>query len=369
MTAIESTAGTRSNHLSSLDGLRGVAALVVVFAHSLGGVMAGQEVVFWMIDSPLIPLVNAKIAVQVFFVLSGFVLAGSLQRSWRLKDMPSFYVRRIFRIHPPYVAALLIAWIVSFDSNPVRNELSQSGINLFTVHLSLDELIGFLAFPGQAAWQLPVGWTLTIEMIFSLLMPAMLWLALRTHIALLIGVFLIPFWIGPWGHPILKFGLDFSLGIGLFLYAAPCKAAFHRVGAAGAWVWVIAMLAIANLPLYLNWPWLIDGGSRGSIFLQSIGSAGLVAAAAYAPVISRLVSGRRCVFVGMISYSVYLLHWPATVLAANIPWSGSDLFMAPLVFAITIPAATLSFYIVERPSIRLGNRICRWISRSSEPAT
>ena len=122
------------------------------------------------------------------------------------------------------------------------------------------------------------------------------------------------------------------------------------------------MLAVANLPLYLNWPWLIDGGSRGSIFLQSVGSAGLVAVVAYAPTVSRLFTGRRCLFLGKISYSVYLLHFSVALLAACIPWSGSDFFETPVVFALIIPLATFSYYFVERPSIRIGNRICTWMA-------
>jgi len=189
MAANESPGEAKVNHLPSLDGLRGVAALVVVLSHSLSGVQSGSDLLITLIASPLIPLINSKIAVQVFFVLSGFVLTGSLLRNPSLRAVPQFYVRRIFRIHPPYVVALLIAWMVSFQYLPARNELSNFGDILFNVHLPFDELIGYLTFPSQAANQLPVGWTLKIEMIFSFLMPVMLWFALRTHVALLIAVF------------------------------------------------------------------------------------------------------------------------------------------------------------------------------------
>jgi peptidoglycan/LPS O-acetylase OafA/YrhL len=186
----------------------------------------------------------------------------------------------------------------------------------------------------------------------------MLWFALRTHVLLLLGLCLIPFWIGPWGHPIFKFSLDFALGMAIYLHGDALRAGFSRIGNAGVWGWVLAALVIGGTPLYLNWPWLIDGGSRGSIFLQSIGSAGLVAAAAHAPAFTRLFVGRRCVFLGMISYSVYLLHWPIAVLVASVPWPGSDALMMPLVVALTIPIATVSYYVVERPSVRAGNWVC-----------
>ena len=200
-------------------------------------------------------------------------------------------------------------------------------------------------------------------MIFSFLMPLMLWFARRTHVTVLIALCLVPFLIGPRGHPILKFSLDFAFGIALYLEGPRVRAWFARIGGVGVGVWVVCWLTIGNLPLSLHWPFLIEGGSRDSIFLQSLGSAGLVAAVAYAPAISRLFRGRRCLFFGKISYSVYLLHFPVALLAISIPWSGSDLFVVPVVFAITILLATLSYSFVERPSIALGNRACALLAR------
>jgi peptidoglycan/LPS O-acetylase OafA/YrhL len=346
-----------------------VAALVVVLTHSLGSVSVGWELLLTLIETPLVPLINAKVAVQVFFVLSGFVLAGSLDRNRSRQDLPQFYIRRIFRIHPPYMAALLFAWLASFLYQPLRNELSQLATILWKVHLSLPDLARHLLFPSSAGLQLPVGWTLKIEMIFSFLMPLMLWFARRTHVVLLLALCLLPFAIGPRGHPTLKFALDFAFGIALYLEGPRLRAWFDRIGGIGVWVWVGGWLAIGNLPLSLHWPFLIEGGSRESVFLQSLGSAGLVAAVAHAPAISRLFRGRRCLFFGRISYSVYLLHFPVALLAISIPWTGSDLFVVPVVFAITIPLATLSYYFVERPSIGLGNLICAWVARRTGGAT
>jgi peptidoglycan/LPS O-acetylase OafA/YrhL len=214
-----------------------------------------------------------------------------------------------------------------------------------------------------------VGWTLKVEMIFSFLIPLMLWFARRTHVALLIALCLIPFAIGPRGHPTLKFSLDFALGIALYLEGPRFKAGFQRIGGIGVWAWIVGWLAVGNLPLSFHWPFLIEGGSRNSIFLQSLGSAGLVAAVAHAPSISRLFEGPRCLFFGKISYSVYLLHFPIALLAISIPWTGSDFFVVPLVFAITLPLATLSYTFVERPSIALGNRVCRWVARRTGGST
>jgi peptidoglycan/LPS O-acetylase OafA/YrhL len=363
MEAQESRSPARSDHLPSLDGLRGVAALIVVLAHSLGAVAAGSELLELLSETPLIAFVNAKFSVQVFFVLSGFVLTGSLLRSPGLAEVSQFYVRRIFRIHPPYVFGVLFAWTASFFYAPVRNEMSQFSDTLFSVHLRWRETLGYLLFPGPAGLQMPVGWTLTIEMIFSLLMPVMLWVARRSHVGVLMGLCLIPFAIGPNGLPIIKFALDFALGIALFLGVTRWREWFGRIGVGGAWVWVAVTLTIGNLPLYLDWPWMIEGGSPGTVFVQGIGAAGLVCAAAYASPVARCLDGRISQFLGKISYSVYLLHWPIIGLLSGVPWPGSDLFLAPLVIAVTIPIATLAYRFVEVPSIRLSSRICRSMAK------
>jgi len=120
-------------------------------------------------------------------VLSGFVLAGSLTRNSHLAVLPQYYIRRLFRIHPPYVMAAVFAWCASFVYGPLRDGVGPLAVALAKIHLSFSKLLGFLIFPGSAGNQLPVGWTLEIEMIFSLLLPFMLLLARRTHWSLLIA--------------------------------------------------------------------------------------------------------------------------------------------------------------------------------------
>ncbi|MFT5441879.1 MAG: peptidoglycan/LPS O-acetylase OafA/YrhL, partial [Myxococcota bacterium] len=90
---------TSFQRVSSLDGLRGVAAIIVVVGHTIGAVLA--------------PLGIAGPSVMLFFVLSGYCLSASATRGDRSTDRLQFYVRRIFRIHPAFVFALLVAWQVS----------------------------------------------------------------------------------------------------------------------------------------------------------------------------------------------------------------------------------------------------------------
>ncbi|MBW2292729.1 MAG: acyltransferase [Deltaproteobacteria bacterium] len=356
------TRGIRE-HVLALDGLRGVAAIVVLNNHSVGSIVGGGEFLAAIKQTPLIALFNPKVAVEIFFVLSGFVLAGSLMRHTRLAELPQFYIRRIFRIHPPYVMALMFAWCASFAWGPLREGVSSFAVILAKVHIPFSELLGYLLFPGSAGNQLSIGWTLEIEMIFSLLLPIMFLLARRTHWALLIALCIIPLLIGPYGHRVLKFGIDFAFGIALFLERERLSMWLGKIKAPGALLWFAIWLAVANTPLFLNWPYLFEGGSPGSIFLQSVGSAGLVAGTAFIPAISRVFSTAPCVYLGKISYSIYLLHFSVVLLLASISVAGTDLYVLTGAYVITIPLAGFTYRFVERPAIAAGSRLCKVLAQ------
>ena len=75
-----SGAATSSGRIAALEGLRGLAGVVVVARHSLNAVQMPLPLRRALLEGPLAPLLNAQGAVQLFFVLSGYVLARSLSR-------------------------------------------------------------------------------------------------------------------------------------------------------------------------------------------------------------------------------------------------------------------------------------------------
>ena len=98
----------------ALDGVRGIAALLVVIGHSYGAVRSPPEI--------------AGPSVQVFFVLSGYCLAASALRGDRVLDRVQYWLRRIFRIHPPFLFALVAAWLASFATPLSRRRSSIVGV-------------------------------------------------------------------------------------------------------------------------------------------------------------------------------------------------------------------------------------------------
>ena len=154
-------AGGGAQRITALDGLRGLAALAVVFAHATGALAKPYRVTVALHESPLAIVMNGNGGVHLFFVLSGFCLSASALRGSAVPDLAQFYVRRIFRIHAPFIASLLLAWTASFlwYASPPSPGVTPWLAKAQAVHLDLAHLGVSLRFPGSAYYQMPIGWT------------------------------------------------------------------------------------------------------------------------------------------------------------------------------------------------------------------
>ena len=366
----------KPQRIDALEGLRGIASAVVVVRH-----------VFNSLDMPLdlrqklsqilAPLINAQGAVQLFFVLSGYVLARSLSRGQGWLDLGQFYVKRVFRIYPPYVVAVLFAWCASFYYATPPDATPQEGTGLSAwfaeyaqVHLRPGQLLLSLGFPGSAFRQVPAGWTLTIEMAFSFALPLLFAISRRFHWSVVVIACAVALAAGV-GAP-LHYAMDFCLGIAIFLER-------ERIG---RWmklipVWlspiaILGALAVFSAPQLLNWSIpradiLICGFDPASIGVMGIGSLGLISGAMFVPWLNRFLSVKPLMFLGRISFSLYLLHFPVLILFAPLvspPLDlGDGLTLLAAVLAISILISAFFFRWVERPSIRAGKLTCTWLSR------
>jgi len=364
-----------------LDGLRGVAAFVVVLRHTLNAIPLPQASLRALIESPAAVLLNAQGAVQLFFVLSGFVLASSLDgsrgRGPLARRVPAFFAKRILRIHVPYVAAVLLSWCVSFGfvasaAGPGLTPWIAQGTR---VSLDFVELLPTLVFPGSARGLMPQGWTLAVELVYSLLLPAMFWLGRRSW-PLLVAVSLALLFFAPPAFRGAYYAIDFSLGIALYLERERVARWLGRLGAAGTALVVVLGLALFTAPMWLGWSvWhpeqglLVAGFRRREILLMGLGSALLVATAFGVPRVRDALSLPALAFLGRISFSLYLLHrlWIA-FLAPHVD-SGSRGLDALLLYAgvIALSLSTSAVFerLCDRPAIAAGRRAAAWISGSA----
>ncbi len=372
--------------LIALDGLRGIAALVVLLRHVFNSIDMPIPRQYELLSSPLAICLNAQGAVQLFFVLSGFVLSASLARNRDWADYGGFYIRRILRIQPPYMFALLVAWSASFIymQIPSGQGLSQWFLNFLWVKLSVPELLGHLTYPGLAGGQLDVGWTLEIELTFSFILPFMFLLATRLHWSLL-AIFAAPLLLDDsfrnWWY-----GYDFALGVLLFVHRERLVSLASRLPWPGGAALVGAGMWLFLSPMFVEDYYSMNGRVASGfmpweIAAMGIGAASLVVAAQGVGFLRSFLTLRGVAFLGKISFSFYLLH--KTLLHLIAP------FLAPIdgalkiallyacVIAATLIAATLSYRYVERPTIRAGNWLSsafrqrvkeRRSSRSAEPS-
>lgn len=361
----------REERLRSIDALRGIAALAVVFYHALTYSDVGPD---WWWYRILEGLHFGNLGVVLFFVISGFCIHSRWAQAAASGRHPTvswtgFWRRRFFRLYPPYFVALslsmasvVLAYVAGLDVPllAIYPEPQPSSMLLdFGLHLGM--LHGFHPVYDFGAGN-PVFWTLAREeQLYLLYLPL---LALRRRWApgrITVGVSLLGLAIAVVGHQL----------------SGP-SAPWIRVSVSGLvlWVqWCLGMLAVEafwgqrRLPAWCSWPWfaiawwgLAYGAER---FFSPIAPLlwGLGALTIVHACVQREASGnwpthavaRWLSRVGLFSYSLYLVHYPVRAAVKYLlgPWipTGSIaaywLFVA--VFVITgYYAGRVFFVLVER---------------------
>lgn len=373
MTAV----GGDRGHVPALDGLRGIAAVIVVIRHCLNAMAMPAASRTGLFGTPLVLVLDAQGAVQLFFVLSGWVLAASLARSGERAPWPQFYVRRVLRIHPPYVAAVLFAWALSGFWRLPDGAAVSPWLAWAVVHPPAADVAASLAFPGRAAGLLRVGWTLRIEMIFSFALPLLALAAKPGRGVPLLAAAALGLTVRG---SVVKYGIDFALGIVAFQQRAALTAAVARLPAAAR-----ALVPIVGVLLWVAPPAL--GHQReGPLEIASMGAGSvlLLISAAALPRVSGALSRRPFLFLGRVSYSVYLLHHSLLTIAAplvllstvavsqGVTWRAatpaSGLALVALVVTGSILLSVPFHHFVERPAMAAGHRLSNRLAarRSSE---
>jgi len=283
----------------ALDGLRGLASLVVVLAHfcSATGVLMQWPGLF-----------NAVLAVDTFFVLSGFVLAHSfLSRQQRgLPIAPvGLLVQRWVRLWVPFAAATLIAIGLRFGLGP-HSCSEQGGLELdycqrWNTTETLGSLVKQLLFLYSPNLNAP-SWTLPLELLNSLLVPALVLLLARSpgYVRLIAGL------------SFLSIFLPIRLPDCLYLFAAGCAIRFGIAPQQpGRWA-----LRLVGLSYLLMLPRQAMGQDVQQALLAPAAVA-LVLVALRSQKPSGLFMHPASQLLGRLSFPIYLLHWP--VLMALLP--------------------------------------------------
>lgn len=324
---------------ADIEGLRAVAIISVIINH---------------FNTSLLP--NGFLGVDIFFVISGFVITGSLINSQQrnlYEFITNFYIRRIKRILPALlvctvISALLISLV---DPDPqVTIKTGAAGILGFSnIYLSNLSINYFAASTNLNVFT--QTWSLGVEEQFYLVYPLLFWVFLKNQklqskgfIALLIILSIISvaaFITFQDINPSAAFFLmpprfwELCSGGILFVSLPKIKTFTENFNPDLIFLGMILILITAKLPLYLN------------TILIVIFTMLLIAANKPDSISNKLLTTRRMVFVGGISYSLYLWHWAIICLSL---WTiGIHWWSVPLQVSLILLLAFISWKWIEIP--------------------
>lgn len=351
-------------YLPGLDGMRALAVIAVVLFHS-----------------PLAVAPGGFLGVEVFFVISGYIITRALlaEREQRGRvSIGRFWARRARRLLPALF--LLLAGVTAWSALFAPGELAglRRDIGAALVYVTNWDLIA----AGEnyfATWERPSLlrhlWSLAVEEQFYLLWPPLLMGALafgrrRGALALIVA--------GAAASALAMAALhEPGGGVARIYYGTDTRASGLLIGAALAFVWSapaavarergralaegtgLALLGGAALGALTAFTLLLDGGAaflyRGGFALTGLATAALIVAATHArSPFARLLALRPLPWLGLRSYGIYLWHWPVMALSrpgVDVPLDGAALFA--LQAAVTLALAEASYRWVETP-IRTG---------------
>ena len=315
-----------NKHVSSLNLLRGVAAVSVVLFHFIPTNMEGESALrsFFFLGHH---------GLHLFFLISGFVIPYSMYiKNYDIKKFFQYFKKRLVRIEPPYIASILLILLVRFISAQVYG--FEFGINWEQFWLHFFYLNRYFGHEGYAI----IYWTLGIEFQFyiiaGLTVPLLVhtnkWVSFTTLGGFAIACNLIML---PWDWFIFQYGFLFLLGIVTFQfyvkYITKYEYAllgiigliglYNGLGIESAITGILGMLAI----LFLNKEWKVSN------------------------------------FFGNISYSLYLTHTEAAgwFMLFTGSYFTNKLLHAIVAIAFAVIFAIVFHRLIEKPFLKLSKKI------------
>jgi peptidoglycan/LPS O-acetylase OafA/YrhL len=342
---------SRLGYRPELDGVRGVAILLVMLVHVHHWPRGGF------------------IGVDVFFTLSGFLITTLLLEEWQARgkiSLRNFYARRALRLFPAVVVLLVAYLIFALVAGGSYLTTRLAGVGYGFTYLSNWAQAYRLAFPEQ---EIGFLWTLAIEEQFYLLWPGLLLLAVhfgrlsaRRLIVATLGV-VAAVWVwrillveaGVEG-PRTYFGTDTRLD--QLLLGAALAAWFVRRPSSAAGSVVLRLAGWAGV-MFLTWRLFDSVYFRWwypTIGLAAIGLASTAIIACVvtdsSPVLKRTLNMRWLRWVGALSYSLYLWHVPAIRLVEGSPLGQFTVLRILGGISLSFVLAAASYRYVEQPFLR-----------------
>lgn len=332
-----------TSYRADIDGLRAVAVLAVLFFH------AGFET-----------FGGGFVGVDVFFVISGFLITSIIQKDLVQNSfsIQKFYQRRIQRIFPAlfviFITTSIAAYFLLLPSDLVSFAKSLRASTFFISNIFFKSNSGYFDAPAE---QFPLlhTWSLSVEEQFYIFFPPLLWLLCK--------------------RPKVLPRIIIMLTIGSFAWSCwatshSAKSAFYLLPSRSWELLMGSILAIKNLP-DIKQSWIRKVlATTGLIFilvaififskstkfpgiaavLPCLGTVFIIYAGQSGTTwVAQLLSSKPMVFMGLISYSLYLWHWPIFLFGRQL-WSETLSFSQILILIFTaMIISVLSWRYIETP--------------------
>ncbi|AJI55737.1 acyltransferase family protein [Francisella philomiragia] len=332
---------------SDIDGLRAFAVLSVVLYHLE---------VSWV--------KSGFLGVDIFFVISGFLITKIIVRDLQSGtfSIKNFYLRRIRRILPALIFVLVLssffAWLILLQQDLLNYAKSMVSVIASISNLFFFKTLSFGYFATDSS-TIPLlhTWSLGVEEQFYIIWPVILIILFKLNISskkylltitslLIIASIAIFFYKHFPKFYYIPLNRGFEQLFGCFLAISLSNREHKLPNKILLDIYSIVSLVLMVVPIFLisvNYPsfWMIVACLGATLFIYS-GSLG------YTPIINRLFSIKPFVAIGLISYSLYLWHWPI-IAYLNYLSITITVDIAAIVIILSIILATISYVFVEKP--------------------
>lgn len=378
--------GGSAGYRSDIDGLRAVACVAVVLYHAFPKLVPG-----------------GFIGVDVFFVISGFLISSILYKNLFSQDNPGhvhivdFYIRRVKRIFPALIFVLIFCltagWFILLpDEYKLLGKHTLGGATYISNFMLYFESGDYFAVDSRAKPLLHL-WSLGVEEQFYIIFPFFLFVIYRLNLNFILCLALfsvlsfaqsrnlvnhgyqsMAFYM-PWAR-FWELSLGAMLAYGCLYYKDAFTSLKDRLMSSRAMIVISALFLrdnsasarhnlLSNLVSFIGLAAIItgyfiirnDSSFPGTRALIPVLGALLIIAGGQSALINRyFLSARVMVFLGLISYPLYLWHWPLISLAYICQGQEPAVWVRAVCVAASLLLATFTFFFVE-PPLRYGKHL------------
>ncbi|PST18080.1 hypothetical protein C7U61_17415 [Rhizobium sp. JAB6] len=362
---------TASAKLTSLEAMRGIASIIVMFHHFCLAFLPWIKEPYpkGLAGTPFAWIMRGESAVTFFFVLSGFVLALKFYRRPEYKSLLISALKRLPRLMGPAAVSICCGFLILFFSLHYNEEAAlitgSDWLKTFgNAYLPQD----FTPTPASAIgqfllvfllknhfWYNSNLWTMRYEYFGSLLVFLLCGLTMRrssiVQLILMIGS---AYLLWRYGHALLPFAAGTYLA---FLFASTGMKAVDNI-------WIAALVGLISVLLLCS----LD------LDLQIAGSIGLMVCLIYCPKLARPLSGRLGRLLGRFSFPLYLVHFLVIASVSSLgfatmyDWCGSYAWAATVAGIITVLvslAAAIPLLLFDERWVATVNDIASMVSRNA----